>query len=145
MLKRVKCQLDYRFRSQFKCHGRKLVFVQECILVRSVRPLQWPSLWRGVCPGGCLSRGVCLGSVCPGWGVRLGGVSATHTLPVDRQTPVKILPCHKLRLRAVNMIWTILHFRHQKNMGMLHWRRRAMWPHWSSSLQSTTLSNYLSS
>ena len=43
--------------------------------------------------------------VCPGVSAGVGGgVSATNPLqPVDRQTPVKILPCSKLRLRAVNI------------------------------------------
>ena len=31
------------------------------------------------------------------------GVSVTRPLPVDRQMPVKILPCPKLRLRAVKI------------------------------------------
>ena len=58
------------------------------------RPLQWPSL-EGKCVSsqGGLPRGVCPGGGCL-------GVSATP--PMDRQTPVKILLCPKLRLRAVN-------------------------------------------
>ena len=58
----------------------------------------------------CVGVGVCLGSVCPGgvWlgGVCLGGACPGGCLPhppVDRQTPVKILPCPTLRLRAVKI------------------------------------------
>ena len=53
-------------------------------------------------PGGSLSRGVSVwGCLCPG-GSLSRGVSVRETPPpVDRQTPVKILPCPKLRLRAV--------------------------------------------
>ena len=46
----------------------------------------------GVCLGGVFQEGVFQGSVC------LGVVC--HT-PMDRQMPVKILPCPKLRLRVV--------------------------------------------
>ena len=52
--------------------------------------VQGMSTW-GVCPGGCLLRGGCLPRGC---------------LPhpsVDRQMPVKILPCPKLRLQAGNI------------------------------------------
>ena len=82
----------------------------------------------GVCPGG-LSREelsvlvgplsgrascpacLCLGDLCPmgslSWGSLSRGslsrvsLSGRPPLPVDRQTPVKILSCPKLRLRAV--------------------------------------------
>ena len=33
-----------------------------------------------------------------------GGLSDTPSLPVYRQTPVKILPCLKLRLRVVKIL-----------------------------------------
>ena len=78
---------------------------QECVPPASVAVCgEWDLSARGCLPKGGLPRG-CLpwgvharGGVCP------GGVSATHALPpVDRQTPVKILPCSKLRLRAVNI------------------------------------------
>ena len=85
--------------------------------------------WGGVCSGGCVcSWGECLlpGGVCS-WGVSTPGgvcsrgvylvrgvVSApggylvwrgtrSGTPPVDRHTPVNILPCPKLRLRAVKV------------------------------------------
>ena len=50
--------------------------------------------------GGVWSRGVSgRGCVpCPG-----GGVPGQVHPPVDRQTPVNLLPCPKLRLRAVKM------------------------------------------
>ena len=53
----------------------------------------------GLYPGrGSLSRGVSIhGGSLP------RGVSFRKTPSVDRQTPVKMLPCPKLRLRAVNI------------------------------------------
>ena len=54
----------------------------------------------GICPGGCLGG-------CPPGGVYLGDVCQTP--PVDRQAPVKILPCPKLRLRTVKTIVTTWH------------------------------------
>ena len=47
-----------------------------------------------------------LGGVCPG-GVCLFGVCHPPP-PVGRQTPVKTLPCPKLRLRAlIKIAWTL--------------------------------------
>ena len=60
-----------------------------------------------LCPGGrSLSRGFSVqGGLCPGGSLSRGylfkGVSVRGSLSVDRQTPVKILLCPKLRLRAV--------------------------------------------
>ena len=54
----------------------------------------------GICPGGCLGG-------CPPGGVYLGDVCQTP--PVDRQAPVKILPCPKFRLRTVKTIVTTWH------------------------------------
>ena len=45
----------------------------------------------GLCPGGSLSRGSLSRGLC----------EDTPSPSVDRQTPVKILPCSKLRLRTV--------------------------------------------
>ena len=45
----------------------------------------------------------------PYGGFLSGGVSVRKTLyPLDRQTPVKILPCPKLRLRAVKSVVMVL-------------------------------------
>ena len=60
----------------------------------------------GVCSGGVCSRGVCSqGAVSAPGGVYLvlGGVHGQVLPPVDRHTPVNILPCPKLRLRAVKI------------------------------------------
>ena len=82
-------------------------------------------LCRGGClVGGCLLRGaVCSlggggllagvsarGGVCS-WGVSaLGGVPGQVLPPVDRHMPVNILPCPKLRLRAVKISnWTVIY------------------------------------
>ena len=47
--------------------------------------------------------GLCPGGLCPGC-LCAEGVSVRETPPpVDRQTPVKLLPCLKLRLWAVNI------------------------------------------
>ena len=51
----------------------------------------------GLCPGGSLSGGFSVQGVSVSGG---GSVRETPS-PVDRQTPVKMLPCPKLRLRAV--------------------------------------------
>ena len=63
----------------------------------------------GLCPGGSLSRGslsrgsLSRGSLSRG-GLCAEGVSVRETPPpVDRQTPVKLLPCPKLRLWVVNI------------------------------------------
>ena len=67
-----------------------------------------PALYRtggDLCPGrgvsvqGGLSGDLCLGGLCPGGS--LSREEPPPSPPVDRQTPVKILPCPKLRLRAV--------------------------------------------
>ena len=77
---------------------------QQCIPAGCVLP----ALYRtgdlcagGICPGGSLSRG----SLSKGAGGSLsrGSLSGRPLCPVDRQTPVKLLPCPKLRLRAVNI------------------------------------------
>ena len=54
---------------------------------------------QGGMPGCVCGGGDCLGGVCPG-GVCLEG-AVCRMPPVDRQAPLKILPCPKLRLRAV--------------------------------------------
>ena len=102
------------------CSGNplRLLSKQVCVIVGCVLP----ALYRkgGLCPAGSLSGGVSvqLGDLCPG--VKVGGslsmavsvqegsLSRGDGLfhrdplpPVDRQTPVKILPCPKLRLGAV--------------------------------------------
>ena len=50
----------------------------------------------GLCPGGSLSRGV--------------SVRETPSRAVDRQTPLKILPCPKPRLRAVTKSYWLFGF-----------------------------------
>ena len=81
------------------------------------------SLSRGLCPGvsvwmGFLSRVVSVrwarflsgeslseGGICSkGVSVRRGSLPGRPPPPVDRQMPVKILPCPKLRLQAVNIL-----------------------------------------
>ena len=49
---------------------------------------QGVSVQGGLCPGGSLSGGVCV---------------RENQFPVDRQTPVKILPCLKFRLQTVTI------------------------------------------
>ena len=100
-------------------------FKQECIPVGLIPPASvrgGGGVWLGVsAQGWCLPGGVCLGGwvfpggclpgrclpkgcgCLPGWAGLPRGVSATP-LPVDRHTPVKILPCPKLCLRAVMML-----------------------------------------
>ena len=58
--------------------------------------------WAGGClPWGVSARGWC---VCPGEWCVCPGEAVCHTsFPVDRQTPVKILPCPELRLWAVKI------------------------------------------
>ena len=75
---------------------------------------QWVCPLSGnVWPGGVCQVGVCKGVVCPGEGVCtgggvylgevcLGGDCLPHA-PVNRQMPVKILPCPKLHLQAVTI------------------------------------------
>ena len=75
---------------------------QDCIPVGCIPPACWPYL---LARGGAWSRGV------PGWGMSArgggGGIPAcTEADPLCEQnswhTLLKILPCSKLRLRAVN-------------------------------------------
>ena len=111
------------------------IFKQDCIPVGCVPPAHWPylpacsargrgvSAWGGVCsqggapgPGGVCSGGggVCSGGMSAPRGVCLlrggvpgpGGYLVRYSPPVDRHTPVNILPCPKLRLRAVK-IWLL--------------------------------------
>ena len=51
-------------------------------------------------PGGCLLPG----DVCSGGCLLLWGCTWSGTPPVDRQTPVNLLPCPKLRFRAVIIV-----------------------------------------
>ena len=61
---------------------------QECIPVECVPPALYRKRGRG-------------GSLSWGWSLSRGvSVRENPLPPVDRQTPVKILPCPKLRLRA---------------------------------------------
>ena len=72
-------------------------FEQECIPVGCVPPALYrtgESLSGGcLSPGGSLSREVSV----------QGGLCQGIPFPVDRKTPVKLLPCPKLRLRMVNI------------------------------------------
>ena len=52
-------------------------------------------------PGECACLGACMAGGCAWWRVRRRVVCGR---PVDRQTPVKILPCLKLRFGVVNML-----------------------------------------
>ena len=67
-------------------------------------------LFRGYLSRGPLSRGgLCQGALCPGGALSKGFLSREVSVretpsPVDRQMPVKILPCPKLRLQVVNII-----------------------------------------
>ena len=63
------------------------MFEQECIPVECVPPALYCT--GGLCPGGGL---------CPRVASVQGGLCPS---PLDRQTPVKILPCPKLRLQVV--------------------------------------------
>ena len=85
------------------------VTVQGCLCPRKV------SVQRGLCPGGSLSgvsvqgvsvqaglyQGLCLGSLSRRVSVRGVYVQGVLSSPVDRQTPVKPLPCPKLHLGVV--------------------------------------------
>ena len=66
------------------------------------RPLFTIQGERGLCPGGVSLQGVrrsLSGGLCPGGSLSRGSLSGKP--PMDRQTPVKLLPCPKLRLRAL--------------------------------------------
>ena len=70
-------------------------------------------LSEGVSVLGSLSEGVLgpAGSLSKGWGSPFEGISVRETSsPVDRQTPVKILPCPKLRLREVKLLFCLCIF-----------------------------------
>ena len=58
-------------------------------------------LSRGLCPGVSVQGVSVQGGLCPGTSVSGGSLSGRPPPPVDRQTPMKILPCPKLRLGAV--------------------------------------------
>ena len=82
-----------------------------CLLLGGGGVCSGGHLLRGVCSGGCLLWGCLLpGGSAPG-GVSApggctwswGGVHGQVLPPVDRHTPVNILPCPKLRLRAVKI------------------------------------------
>ena len=62
----------------------------------------------GLCPGGLCPRGpLSRGRLCPRGVSVLGGLPDRDPPPpwTEWQTGVKILPCPKLRLRAINMHW----------------------------------------
>ena len=92
---------------------------QESIPVGCVPPAYWPC--RG-CPGVYVSRGLSLG-LCPGHPpTQRHPRTQRQTPPLDRQTPVKTLPCPKLRLRAVNIFQEIL-----SNFDFLSQALQAVW------------------
>ena len=88
---------------------------QECIPVECIPPAHWPSVggvpaWGCTCPGGVPARGCVPARGLPAWGYLSGGVylprgdstwAGTPPLWTEWQTGAKILPCPKLRLRAV--------------------------------------------
>ena len=65
------------------------------------------SVWRESLSGGLCSGVLCTGGLSPGGlyprGSLSRGVKETPSPTVDRQTPVKLLPCPKLRLRALKI------------------------------------------
>ena len=73
------------------------------------------SVWRGSLSGGLCSGVLCTEGLCPGGlyprGSLSRGVSVKETPSptVDRQTPVKLLPCPKLRLRALKIFHSFGH------------------------------------
>ena len=69
-------------------------FKRECIPVGCLLPALYHTGGGSLCPGRSLARGVSVQG-----GSMSEGVSVRGTL--SRQTPVKILPCAKLRLLAV--------------------------------------------
>ena len=90
----------------------KIYFKQDWIPVGCVPPARWPYLPACSAPGVSAPGGICSGGggggVCSGGGCLLrgvylvpGGCTWSGTPPVDRHSPVNILPCPKLRLRAV--------------------------------------------
>ena len=73
------------------------------------------SVWRGSLSGSLCSGALCTGGLCPGGlyprGSLSRGVSVKETPSptVDRQIPVKLLPCPKLRLRALKIFHSFGH------------------------------------
>ena len=66
------------------------------------------SVQEGLCPGGFLSRGFLSREV------SVQGISVRETpSPVDRQMPMKIIPCPILRLRAVKIAYCTTIITHQ--------------------------------
>ena len=83
---------------------QKLINKQECIPVRCVPAALYRTA--GLCPGGVSVQG----GLCPRWvsvggGLIGGGSVHGDPSPMERQTPVKILACPKLRLRATTKKW----------------------------------------
>ena len=88
----------------FVCRIRQWKFTQQdCIPVGCILPACWPYLpactmhW-GICSGGGVWSGGVPG---PGGAWSGGSVVSQHALWTEWQTGAKILPCPKLRLRAV--------------------------------------------
>ena len=75
------------------------------------RRMRTAALYRtgDLCPGGSLSGGFSVQGVSVQGVSVWGGMESVRETPspVDRQTPVKMLPCPKLRLRAVKITNTV--------------------------------------
>ena len=93
---------------------------QDCIPVGCVPPARWPYLPACSAVGGCMVPGGCMapvgGALSRRWVVSQHALKQTPPLWTEWQTGVKILPCPRLRLRAIMNQYTGVSFPMNKTM-----------------------------